>query len=130
MLFIITLLLWTAAVNMNMPVKATPDSTWLYVDTYNEVIAEWVKTGSTPYLDAQDTNYGNVSSSDQQWGVFYFADLAGTPDINSVNLSIYGFADEKVQYSIWNSSAGAWMTEYTLTVQGLVLTMQPQWSIL
>ena len=115
MLFIITLLLWTVAVNMNIPVKATPDSTWLYVDTYNEVISTvWVKTGFTPYLSTQNqpTDYGYVSSENKEWGVFYFADLAGTPDINSVNLSIYGYADEKLQYSIWNSSAGGW-TEYT-----------------
>jgi len=63
----------------------------LYVDGYNLVTEEWTTVGSTPYLDVQDqpSNYGYTSTNLAEWSEFSFADLSGSPTVNSVSIYVY-----------------------------------------
>jgi len=102
-------------------VSASPDSTWLYVDTYNLISEDWITVGSAPYLDTQDqpTNYGYTSGNLDVWEEFTFADLSGSTGINSVNISVYcDVTTETITVYIWDSGAVAWSLAGTLSGSG------------
>jgi len=91
----------------------------LYVDSFDATKDQWVKNGSSPYLDAQDepNNYvyspleGNGSKNGDQIGDFGFEDASQTGTIISVKLRVYGHAStsnpDQCYFSVhlWNGSS-------------------------
>lgn len=102
-------------------VKSSPDSSYLYVNSYNELIVDWVKVGSPPYLSTQNepTDYGYSSAKNEVWSEFSFADLGGSPIINSVNISVYSdCGSEKIRVWIWDSGISSWVNVGDLSGSG------------
>jgi len=100
------------------------DSLWLYVDSDDWRITEWMAIGAIPYLDAIDynSNYIYTSIKNEIDGDYYFANSSkSTETIINVTVQVYArnSDSDNLEVYIWNGSSYA-----SLGAQGLT----PSWE--
>jgi len=67
---------------------------YLYVDGRDTTYQEWTRSGTTPYLNAIDSNYIYSATNNKKEGYFSFADTANTPTACTVDIYAKGTYDE------------------------------------
>jgi len=101
-------------------VTQTIKNSQLWVDSFDATYTQWVSSGASPYLDAQDepnnyvyTEVGGVGSNEGDlMGDFGFEDHNAVGSINSVRLRVYGRADvskpNQQFFTVWLWDGSSW----------------------
>jgi len=101
-------------------VSQTIKNSHLWVDSFDATNTQWLTTGTSPYLDAQDepNNYvysevrGAGANQGDLMGDFGFEDHDTTGTINSVKLRVYGRADtskpNQQYFTVWLWDGTSW----------------------
>lgn len=85
------------------------------VSGYNEVVCEWTKFGSSPYLHAGTSNYVYTAGKPDEVYEFTFADMIITDEPAQVILAVKGNGDGGDYVECYLHDGSSWSSNYDIT---------------